>query len=109
MTEKFTGSCGAALADDTDSYLKQMPFMDDIIYQNPPASNRRGYDILTSYNMMKVGPEINFHDGPVPINGIAKRAFKRKSGPIALKIEIRSVTPLVKKVPKANASAADDA
>jgi hypothetical protein len=47
---------------------------------------------------------VSFHDGPVPINGIAKTAFRRKSGPIALKIEIRSVTPLVKKVPKANES-----
>ena len=63
MTEKFASGmrCGVDSSDDTDSYLKQMPFMDDIIYQNPPALNRRGYDILNSYNRMKVGPEINFH------------------------------------------------
>jgi hypothetical protein len=47
---------------------------------------------------------VSFHDGPVPINGIAKTALRRKSGPIALKIEILRVTPLVKKDPKANAS-----
>ena len=52
------------------------------------------------------GPVINFHDGPVPINGIANIPFSKKSGPIALKIEMRSVTPLVKKVPNAKASAA---
>ena len=61
MNDRFTGSCGGVSADDSDSFLRQMPFMDDIIYQNPPASNRRGYDILNSYNRMKVGPEINFH------------------------------------------------
>jgi hypothetical protein len=61
MSENFTFRCGATPTDDTDSYLKHMPFLDDIIYQNPPASNRRGYDILNSYNRMKVGPEINFH------------------------------------------------
>ena len=60
MADNFTsGRCGVDTSD--DNYLKRMPFMDDIIYQNPPASNRRGYDILNSYNKMKVGPEINFH------------------------------------------------
>ncbi len=49
---------------------------------------------------------ISFQDGPVPRKGSAKRALRRNSGPIALKIEIRSVTPLVKKVPKAKAKAA---
>ena len=61
MSENFTSGCGTTPADDTDSYLKQMPFLDDIIYQNPPAMNRHGYDILNSYGRMKVGPEINFH------------------------------------------------
>jgi hypothetical protein len=56
--------------------------------------------------MCKYGtePVTSFQDGPVVINGIAKTALRRKSGPIALKIEIRRVTPLVKKVPKAKAS-----
>jgi hypothetical protein len=49
---------------------------------------------------------MSFQDGPVPRKGSAKRAFRRKSGPIALKIEIRRVTPLVKKVPNAKANAA---
>lgn len=48
----------------------------------------------------------SFHDGPVPTKGSAKRALSRNRGPIPLKIEIRRVTPLVKKVPKANANAA---
>jgi len=49
---------------------------------------------------------MSFHEGPVPMNGSANTALRRNSGPIALKIEMRSVTPLVKKVPKAKASAA---
>ena len=55
------------------------------------------------------GPVINFHEGPVPIKGMAKTPLRRNNGPIALKIEILSVTPLVKKVPNANASAAAEA
>lgn len=55
MADNFTsGRCGVDTSD--DNYLKRMPFMDDIIYQNPAAFNRRGYDILNSYNRLKVGP-----------------------------------------------------
>ena len=52
---------------------------------------------------------MSFHDGPVPISGIANTPLSRKSGPIALKIEILNVTPFVKKVPKAKAKAASEA
>ena len=45
----------------------------------------------------------------MPMNGIAKSPLSKKRGPIALKMEILSVTPLVKNVPKAKASAADEA
>ena len=52
MADNFI-NCGSSLVDDSDNYLKKMPFLDDIIYQRPVASNRRGYDILNSYN--KIG------------------------------------------------------
>jgi hypothetical protein len=60
LKDKFSNLMGNT-NDDTD-ILKLFPFMDDIIYQNPDAINRRGYDILdTKYNIKKIGPVINFH------------------------------------------------
>ena len=63
IKDKFNNIVDNCLSiDDSDFILKQQPFMDDIIYQNPNAINRRGYDILdTKYNLKKVGPVINFH------------------------------------------------
>ena len=62
IVDNFTGGvrCGTDTSDASD-LLQRLPFLDDIIYQNPSAVNRRGYDIRNSYNMMKVGPEVNFH------------------------------------------------